>query len=170
MSYPVREPEPQPNGLPAAPSADPAWILVEEGFTLAREREVESLFSIGNGHVGSRGSLAEGYALSTPATFAAGVFDSEAGAVPGLLPDPASAWIGRPRPRVGRGDYMAAIEAVLDLIRAGDIYQANFTFRADVPVAGNPLAVHARLRRTARAGYGGVIWTGVPATASTSLR
>lgn len=92
----------------------------------------------------------------------------DAGAVPGLLPDPASAWIGRPRPRVGRGDYMAAIEAVLDLIRAGDIYQANFTFRADVPVAGNPLAVHARLRRTARAGYGGVIWTGEQAIVSHS--
>ncbi len=92
----------------------------------------------------------------------------DAGAVPGLLPDPASAWVGRPRPRVARGDYLAAIDAVLGLIRAGDIYQANFTFRADVPVAGNPLAVHARLRQTARAGYGGVIWTGEQAIVSHS--
>ena len=29
--------------LPAAPTDDPGWILVEEGFTLAREHEVESL-------------------------------------------------------------------------------------------------------------------------------
>ena len=108
-----------------------------------------------------------------------GAVDAEAGAAPlgwfglfpsvrridadkvaDLLPDPSSAWIGKVTPRIARANYLAAIEAVLDLIRAGDIYQANFTFRADVPVLGNPLAVHARLRRTARAGYGGVIWTG----------
>jgi kojibiose phosphorylase len=72
--------------LPAAPTDDPEWILVEEGFTLAREHELESLFSIGNGYMGSRGSLAEGSALSTPATFVAGVFGSEAGSLPGLAP------------------------------------------------------------------------------------
>ena len=72
--------------LPVAPTDDPGWILVEEGFTLAREHEVESLFAIGNGYAGSRGSLAEGSALSAPATFVAGVFDSEAGSVPGLVP------------------------------------------------------------------------------------
>lgn len=92
----------------------------------------------------------------------------DADKVANLLPDPASAWIGRVAPRVARADYLAAVEAVLDLIRAGDIYQANFTFRADVPVLGNPLAVHARLRRTARAGYGGVIWTGEQAIVSHS--
>ena len=69
--------------LPAAPTNDPGWILAEEGFTLAREHELESLFAIGNGYAGSRGSLAEGSALSAPATFVAGVFDSE-GPVPGL--------------------------------------------------------------------------------------
>ena len=72
--------------LPVAPTADPGWILVEEGFTLAREHEVESLFAIGNGYAGSRGSLAEGSALSAPATFVAGVFDSEAGSVLSLAP------------------------------------------------------------------------------------
>ncbi len=92
----------------------------------------------------------------------------DADKVADLLPDPASAWIGKVAPRVARADYLAAVEAVLGLIRAGDIYQANFTFRADVPVLGNPLAVHARLRRTARAGYGGVIWTGEQAIVSHS--
>lgn len=72
--------------LPAAPTDDPAWNVVEDGFTLAREHELESLFAIGNGYVGSRGSLAEGCALSAPATFVAGVFDSEAGSVPELAP------------------------------------------------------------------------------------
>ncbi|WP_332820339.1 aminodeoxychorismate synthase component I [Sphingopyxis sp.] len=92
----------------------------------------------------------------------------DADAVPGLLPDPASAWVGAVTPRVSRADYLTAVDKVLGLIRAGDIYQANFTFRADVPVLGNPLAVHARLRRTARAGYGGVIWTGEQAIVSHS--
>jgi len=92
----------------------------------------------------------------------------DADAVPGLLPDPASAWVGTVTPRVSRADYLEAVDEVLGLIRAGDIYQANFTFGADVPVLGNPLAVHARLRRTARAGYGGVIWTGEQAIVSHS--
>src|SRR6266545_3359962 len=75
-------------------TSDPAWLLVDEGFTLAREHEVESLFAIGNGYIGNRGSLAEGSLLSAPATFAAGVFElpPRDGAVPGLfvLPD----WTG----------------------------------------------------------------------------
>jgi kojibiose phosphorylase len=71
--------------LPVALTADPDWILVEEGFTLTREHEVESLFAIGNGYVGSRGSLAEGSALSAPATVVAGVYDAEPGAAPGLV-------------------------------------------------------------------------------------
>jgi trehalose/maltose hydrolase-like predicted phosphorylase len=55
---------------------------------------VESLFAIANGYVGNRGCLAEGSALSAPATFIAGVFDhpQTPGAVPQLvtLPD----WTG----------------------------------------------------------------------------
>ena len=92
----------------------------------------------------------------------------DADAVPGLLPDPEAAWVGAVTPRVTRTDYIAAVEAVLAYIAAGDIYQANLTFRAEVPVLGNPLAIHARLRQTARAGYGGVIWTGEQAIVSHS--
>lgn len=92
----------------------------------------------------------------------------DADAVASLLPDPDAAWIGAPQPRVARADYEAAVARVLDYIRAGDIYQANLTFRADVPFAGDPLALYARLRQTARAGYGGFIWTGEQAIASLS--
>ena len=92
----------------------------------------------------------------------------DADAVEALLPDPAGAWVGAVAPRVTRAEYEAAVMRVLRYIRAGDIYQANLTFRADVRVAGNPLAVHARLRRTARAGYGGFVWTGERAIASQS--
>ena len=72
--------------LPLARTEDPGWIIVGEGFTPEREHELESLFAIGNGYAGSRGSLAEGSALSAAATFVAGVFDSEAGTVPSLAP------------------------------------------------------------------------------------
>jgi len=97
-----------------------------------------------------------------------GVERIEADEVSARLPDPASAWVGAVAPRVARADYIAAVERVLAYIRAGDIYQANLTFRADVPVLGDPLAIYARLRQTARAGYGGFIWTGDRAIASLS--
>ena len=77
-----------------------------------------------------------------------------------LLPDPAGAWAGRPRPRVGRDDHEAAIARALDHILAGDIYQANLTFPAEVATAGHPLALYAAIRRRARAGWGGVVFTG----------
>ncbi|HEX7693754.1 MAG TPA: chorismate-binding protein, partial [Sphingomonas sp.] len=38
--------------------------------------------------------------------------------------------------------------------------QANLSYRARIPVAGDPLAAYARLRASARAGYGAVVWTG----------
>ena len=61
--------------LPVVPTVDPSWLLIEEGFSLAREHEVESRFSVANGYVGTRGSLDEGSSLSAPATYLAGVFD-----------------------------------------------------------------------------------------------
>ena len=76
------------------------------------------------------------------------------------LPDPAGAWAGCPRPRLARAQYDAALARVQDYIAAGDIYQANLTIRADVPFAGHPLALYAGLRGRARAGFGGVVWTG----------
>ena len=79
--------------------------------------------------------------------------------IPALLPDPAGAWAGVPEPGITRPDYDAALTAVMDLIEAGDIYQANLTFSATVKTAGHPLALYAGLRARARAGYGGVIRT-----------
>jgi trehalose/maltose hydrolase-like predicted phosphorylase len=76
--------------LPAAPTLDPAWLLVEEGFQPARERDIESLMTVANGYVGTRGSLAEGTAMSRPATFIAGAFDQApaSGVTPGLVVAP----------------------------------------------------------------------------------
>jgi para-aminobenzoate synthetase/4-amino-4-deoxychorismate lyase len=77
-----------------------------------------------------------------------------------LLPDAAGGWVGPPRPRLSRRAYQRAFERVQTLIAAGDIYQANLSFRADVPVAGHPLAIYARLRRSAQVGWGGVAYDG----------
>ena len=84
----------------------------------------------------------------------------DAKAVPSLLPDPAGAWLCPLRPKVARGDYDAAFDAVERYITDGDIYQANLTFRAEADYAGNPLALYAALRARSAAGYGGAIWTG----------
>lgn len=77
--------------LPTIPATDRDWLFVEEGFALAREHEIESLFAVANGYVGVRGALAEGSSLSLPATYVAGVFDvgTGAGSIPALvvLPD-----------------------------------------------------------------------------------
>jgi trehalose/maltose hydrolase-like predicted phosphorylase len=62
------------SGPPIERTTDPCWLLVEGGFQPAREHEIESLLAISNGYSGTRGSLAELSALSSPATFVAGVF------------------------------------------------------------------------------------------------
>ena len=77
-----------------------------------------------------------------------------------LLPDPAGAWIGRPVPGITRAAYDTAFARVHDWIEAGDIYQANLSFRASVRVLGDPLAAYAAIRARAAAGYGGIVWTG----------
>lgn len=63
--------------LPRSPTPDPDWLISEEGFDLAREHEIESLFVVGNGFLGTRGSLAEGSPLSSPATFLAGLYETD---------------------------------------------------------------------------------------------
>lgn len=93
-----------------------------------------------------------------------GLFDGYeqigADAIAARLPDPASAWLGTPQPDIDRDAYAARFDRVRALIDAGDLYQANLSFRTRVPLAGDPLGAYARLRDRARAGYGAVVWTG----------
>ena len=56
---------------------DDPFFLIEEGFDLAREHEIQALFTVGNGYVGTLGSLAEGGSLSSPATLFAGIYGQE---------------------------------------------------------------------------------------------
>jgi para-aminobenzoate synthetase/4-amino-4-deoxychorismate lyase len=85
-----------------------------------------------------------------------------------FLPDPAGAWIGAPVPQIEQAEYEDQVRAILALIAAGDLYQANLSFPATVAVAGDPLAIYARLRDRARAGYGAVVATGDAAIVSLS--
>jgi trehalose/maltose hydrolase-like predicted phosphorylase len=62
-----------------SPAVDPGWLLVEDGVNPAREREIESLFAIGNGYLSIRASIAEGTRFSHPSTFVAGVFVPDGG-------------------------------------------------------------------------------------------
>jgi len=59
---------------------------------------------------------------------------------------------------VGHG---ARFDKVKALIAAGDIYQANLTFRAGFAFAGDPLALYARLRRAAGGRYGAYVDDGM---------
>ncbi|MBE0446952.1 MAG: hypothetical protein IBX64_02410 [Actinobacteria bacterium] len=58
-----------------SPTDDPTFLLIEEGYEPLREREIESLFTVGNGYLGARGSIEERMDESEPATLVAGVYD-----------------------------------------------------------------------------------------------
>ena len=77
-----------------------------------------------------------------------------------LLPDPAGARVLAPEPSITRAAYDRRIAHVLDLIAAGDLYQANLTFPAAVRFLGDPLALYAAVRARAAAGWGGIVATG----------
>ena len=87
-----------------------------------------------------------------------GLFDGfEVPDLDALLPSPDGAYAGPIRPRISRVDYEAAAATVREHLFAGDFYQANLTFGCDVAVAGGPLALYARLRRSSAAGWGGMM-------------
>lgn len=72
------------------PGPDLLWQFVEDGFDPLREREIESIFTIGNGYLGTRGSLEDYTSASEPGTYLAGVFNqfSEEGTHCGLVTAP----------------------------------------------------------------------------------
>ncbi|WP_339345823.1 aminodeoxychorismate synthase component I [uncultured Sphingomonas sp.] len=80
--------------------------------------------------------------------------------VPAWLPDPAGAIIDPPVPEPSYAAYRAMFDRAQELIAAGDLYQVNLTFRARAAFAGDPLALYARLRPAAGAGWGAVVATG----------
>lgn len=56
--------------------------------------------------------------------------------------------------------YVQRFEKVQEMIRAGDIYQLNLTFKARFRLSGSPLTFYRDLRQRQRVAYGGVVDTG----------
>jgi para-aminobenzoate synthetase/4-amino-4-deoxychorismate lyase len=72
----------------------------------------------------------------------------------------APASIGPLDPQISTGAYLAAFDSLQEAIRAGDIYQANLTFRLAGAARGDPVALYAAIRPAASAGYGGLVFDG----------
>ena len=83
----------------------------------------------------------------------------DAATLAGLLGD-APARVGPPVPPFERARYDRQFARLQALIAAGDIYQANLTFTADVAVSGHPLALYRRLRAGSAAPHGALVHTG----------
>lgn len=61
---------------------------------------------------------------------------------------------------ITREQYIENVETVRDHIRAGDVYQINYTFKQSFEFSGSPLALYGALRNRQRASFGAVIATG----------
>ncbi|MGZ4356647.1 MAG: hypothetical protein ACXVRU_07555, partial [Gaiellaceae bacterium] len=72
---------------------DPSWILSVDGFDPDLERVRESLFSLADGRLGTRGSLPVHHEASRPLVLAAGLYDGY-GPAEELLPCPLWARLG----------------------------------------------------------------------------
>ena len=70
----------------------------------------------------------------------------------------------------GRADYEAAVQRVIDYIRAGDIFQANLAqrFRCELPEAPGPFALYRRLRALNPAPFSAFLRFGETVIASSS--
>jgi para-aminobenzoate synthetase/4-amino-4-deoxychorismate lyase len=68
--------------------------------------------------------------------------------------------IGPLEPQITPGAYAEAFDTLQEAIRAGDIYQANLTFRLAGAARGDPLSIYRSIRPAAQAGYGGLIFDG----------
>jgi beta-phosphoglucomutase family hydrolase len=95
-----------------------AWTIEQKGFERARERQMESLFCIGNGYLGVRGALDTPLTTSQADMFIGGIYDRKAASLPYseiefLAPD--------------RGDDLYA-----------ELVPLPFPFRLTIAVEGEP--------------------------------
>jgi kojibiose phosphorylase len=74
------------------------WLIKEVGYNPRRQNVYETLFTLGNGYVGLRGSLEENPKESYRGMYVAGIFDKAEGYVPELVKVPGwvdfSVWVG----------------------------------------------------------------------------
>ncbi|MEU4419917.1 glycosyl hydrolase family 65 protein [Actinoplanes sp. NPDC024001] len=69
-------------------TAESSWQIVEDRFDPVLANTNETLFTTGNGYLGTRGALEEGHAGALPGTFLRGVFDHHDCAVIDLVKAP----------------------------------------------------------------------------------
>ena len=79
-----------------------------------------------------------------------GVFGPPSGEAP---PAVGRAYAGPLRPEWNASDYESRFARVKDYIAAGDIYQANLSFRASFPFLGNPRTLYEHLRAASGAAH-----------------
>jgi para-aminobenzoate synthetase/4-amino-4-deoxychorismate lyase len=83
-----------------------------------------------------------------------GVFDAPSDAPPPVI---GRAWAGAAVPEWREAEYAARFPRVKDLIAAGDIYQANLSFRARFPFLGAPRALYENLLAASGARHCGFV-------------
>ncbi|MGE0855290.1 MAG: aminodeoxychorismate synthase component I [Hyphomicrobiaceae bacterium] len=67
-----------------------------------------------------------------------------------------------------REQYLERFAKVAEMIRSGDIYQLNLTFKARFRLSGSPLAVYRDMRQRQRVAYGAIVDTGAATVLSAS--
>ncbi len=132
----------QADGLHAA-----GYFSYEAGYAL--EQRLEPLLTM-NGKPLCWFALFESYRSIAPHDIPAWLAERRGGdgAVYNAVPD------------IGFPAYHAAYTKVQRAIHAGDIYQANLTYKLTGQYAGDPFAIYAAYRTSASAGYGGIIYDG----------
>jgi alpha,alpha-trehalose phosphorylase len=61
--------------VPRAYTIEP-WSVTEQGLDLSNLAQSESVFSLGNGHIGVRGNLDEGEPYGLPGTYLNGFYET----------------------------------------------------------------------------------------------
>jgi para-aminobenzoate synthetase/4-amino-4-deoxychorismate lyase len=95
-----------------------------------------------------------------------GVFDAceilEEDAIAGLLRchPGGQSYVGPLRHEWQLDEYVAKFQKARALIEAGDIYQANLSFRSRFVSVGDPLSLYVRLREQSRAPHGAYLYDG----------
>ena len=73
--------------------SDEAWLVRQSGHDPARANYFETVFTVGNGRIGTRGSLEEGHRGDWPGTYINGVYDSHDSPVIDLVNTPDWLWL-----------------------------------------------------------------------------
>ncbi len=94
------------------------WLIHERGFNASIMQEYESLFTLGNGYMGSRGILEEIPYDSAPGTYIAGVFDKSISQVSEIVnaPNPIDLRIIAEGEKIDiKGMYLHSHNRILDM-------------------------------------------------------